>query len=183
MSRSVRPNLMRLTSALRWLVRLAVGLAVAACSTTPTLPTVTERLAWLRVTHPADWIAVAGPGPVAGGGLVPQFYLANTALTVACPPPPSDGVFEGCPAPVTTLPADGVLVTVSDAGSLSEPVPPEIGAGPPTDDWPGPCRSIGGERQITSVLDGVIVSACLRGPNLEAAEAAVRAMIASVAPA
>lgn len=166
---------------MRRLVVLLTGLAFAACTATPTPPTVTEQLAWLRVTHPVAWTSVAGPGPIAGGGLMPQFYLTNTTLTVTCPPAPSGGPFDGCPAPITTLPAGGVLVTVSDAGNLNEPVPPEVVAGPPTDDWAGPCRSIGGEREISSVLDGVVVSACLRGPNLEAAEAAVRAMIATLA--
>jgi hypothetical protein len=167
---------------MRRLAVLLTGLTFAACTATPMPPTVTEQLAWLRVTHPVAWASVAGPGPVAGGGLVPQFYLTNTTLTVTCPPPPSGGLFEGCPAPITTLPAGGVLVTVSDAGNLDEVLPPEVFAGPPTDDWAGPCDSIGGERQISSVLDGVVVSACLRGPNLEAAEAAVRTMIASLAP-
>ncbi len=168
---------------MRGLAVLVAPLAVAACAAPPAPATVTERLAGLRVTHPVAWTSVAGPGPVAAGGLAPQFYLANTKLTVTCPPPASGGIFEGCPAPVSTLPAGGVLVTVSDAGNLSEPIPPEVTAGPPTDDWPGPCRSIGGERQITSVLDGVIVSACLRGPGLDASEAAVRVMIASLARA
>jgi hypothetical protein len=165
---------------MRKLVVLITALAFAACTTTPTPATVTEQLAWLRVSHPIAWTSVAGPGPVAGGGLVPQFYLTNTTLTVICPPPPS-GLFEGCPAPIAALPAGGVLVTVSDAGNLADRMPPEVNAGPPTDDWPGPCRSIGGERQIVSVLDGVVVSACLRGPNLDAAETAARAMIASLA--
>jgi len=160
---------------------LVAILAFAACTTTPPLPTVTEQLAGLRVTHPAAWASVAGPGPVAGGGLVPQFYLTNTPLDVTCPPPPSGDLFEGCPAPISKLPVDGVLVTISDAGGLLEQLPPEVTSGPPTDDWPGPCRSIGGERQVVSVLDGVVVSACLRGPDLDTAEAAVRAMIASLA--
>ncbi|MFI5258992.1 MAG: hypothetical protein ACHQ01_05200 [Candidatus Limnocylindrales bacterium] len=157
------------------------ALAFVACTATPAPATVTEQLARLRVTHPVAWTSVAGPGPVAGGGLVPEFYLTNTTLTVTCPPPPSGGLFEGCPAPITTLPAGGVLVTVSNAGNLGEPLPPEVNAGSPTDDWTGPCRSIGGERQVVSTLDGVVVSACLRGPNLDAAEDAVRAMIASLA--
>ena len=124
-------------SAVRKLVVLVTVLAFASCtaSPTPTPTTVTEQLARLRVTHPVAWTSVAGPGPVAGGGLVPQFYLTNTTLTVTCPRPPSGGLFEGCPAPITTLPAGGVLVTVSDAGNLSEPLPPEVNAGPPTDDW------------------------------------------------
>jgi hypothetical protein len=160
---------------------LLMALACAACGSTPPPATVTEKLAGLRVTHPVAWTAVEGPGPVAGGGLVPEFYLTNTALSVTCPPPPSGGPFKGCPPPIATLPTGGVLVTVSAAGNLNEPVPTEVSAGPPTDDWPGPCRSIGGDRQIRSVRDGVVVSACLRGPNLQDAEAAVRAMIASLA--
>jgi hypothetical protein len=158
---------------------LLAALLFAACTTTPTPPTVTEQLGRLQVTHPVSWKAVAGPRPVAGG-VVPQFYLTNTTLTVSCPTP-SGGLFDGCPAPITTLPTGGVLVTVSDAASLNEPLPPDIVAGSPTDDWTGPCRSIGGERQIRSVRDGVVVSACLRGPNLDEAEAAIRAMIASLA--
>jgi hypothetical protein len=144
---------------MRKLVVLLTALAFAACTTTLTPATVTEQLARLRVTHPVAWTSVAGPGPVAGGGLVPQFYLTNTTLTVVCPPPPSGGLFEGCPAPITTLPAGGVLVTVSNAGGLLEALPPEVNVGSPTDDWAGPCRSIGGERQVLSVLDGVVVSA------------------------
>ncbi len=159
---------------------LLAALACAACSTTPRPTTVTEQLAGLRVSHPVAWISVAGPAAVAGGGLMPRFYLTNTTLTVACPPPPSGGLFEGCPAPISALPVGGVLVTVSDAGNLNEPLPPEVAVGAPTDDWTGPCRAIGGERQIRSVLDGVVVSACLRGPNLEEDEAAVRAMITSL---
>jgi hypothetical protein len=170
-------------SAMRKLMVAVAAFAFGACNATPPAATVTEQLAGLRVTHPTAWTAVAGPGPVAGGGLVPRFYLTNTALKVACSAPPSGGLFEGCPAPVETLPPGGVLVTVSDAGNLNEPLPPEVTAGAPTDDWPGPCRSIGGERQVSSVLDGVIVSACLRGPNLDASEAAVRAMIASLTAA
>ena len=168
---------------MRKLAVLIAPVVFAACATTPTPATVTEQLARLRVTHPVAWTSVAGPGPVAGGGLVPQFYLTNTTLTVTCPPTSSGGLFEGCPAPITMLPAGGVLVTVSDAGNLAEALPPAVNVGPPTDDWSGPCRSIGGERQVVSVLDGVVVSACLRGPNLDAAEAAVRAMIASLANA
>jgi len=165
----------------RLLVLIAV-LIPAACTVAPPPATVTEQLGQLRVTHPVAWAPVGGPGPVAGGGLVPRFYLANTSLTVTCPPS-SGGLFQGCPAPLKTLPEGGVLVTVSDAGNLAEIDPPPVTAEAPTDDWPGPCRSIGGERQVVSVLDGVIVSACLRGPNLDASEAAVRAMITSLAPA
>jgi hypothetical protein len=174
-------RLIELGSAMRKLVVLLTALAFAACTATPTPPTVTEQLAGLRVTHPVAWTSVAGPGPVADGGLVPQFYLTNTTLTVACPSPASGGLFEGCPAPIAALPAGGVLVTVSDAGNMLELMPPEVNAGPPTDDWTGPCHSIGGERQVVSVLDGVVVSACLRGPNLDAAETAARTMIASLA--
>ena len=165
---------------MRKFAALVAVLSVAACTTTATLATETEHLAWLRVSHPIAWTAVARPGAMAGAGLVPQFYLTNTTLTIICPPPPSGGLFDGCPAPIAMLPTGGVLVTVSDAGDLAEVVPPEVDAGPPTDDWSGPCRSIGGERQVVSVLDGVVVSACLRGPNIDAAEAAVRAMIASI---
>jgi hypothetical protein len=167
---------------MRKLVVLLAAVAFAACTTTPTPATVTEQLAHLRVTHPAAWTSVPGPGPV-GDGDVPLFYLSDATLTVTCPPPPSGGVFEGCPAPITMLPTGSVLVTVSGASNLNEPVVPQINVGSPTDDWPGPCRSIGGERQLVSVLDGVIVSACLRGPNLDEAEAEVRAMIASLAQA
>jgi hypothetical protein len=176
---AIRP--LELESTMRKLVVLLMALAFSACTTTPTPATVTEQLARLRVTHPVAWTSVAGPGPVAGGGLVPQFYLTNTTLTVICPPPPSPGPFAGCPAPIGALPAGGVLVTVSDAGNMLELMPPEVSAGPATDDWMGPCHSIGGERQVVSVLNGMVVSACLRGPNLDAAEAAARALIASLA--
>ena len=135
-------------SAMRTLVALLTGVALAACTATSMPPTVTEQVAGIRVTHPVAWTSVAGPGAVAGGGLVPQFYLTNVTLTVTCPPAPSGGLFEGCSAPISALPVGGVLVTVSDAGSLGGPSLPEVAVGLPTDAWTGPCRSIGGERQV-----------------------------------
>lgn len=164
---------------MRRLIAIAATFAALACSA-PAPELVTERIAGLSVTHPASWSAVSGPSALLGGGLIPIFYLSNAPLNVESCPEQTNQSFDGCAPPIESLPEGGVLVTVSNAGNLNEPLPPIVTAGGPTDDWPGPCRSIGGDRQVYSVLHGVTLSACLRGPGVDANEAAVRAMIASM---
>jgi hypothetical protein len=56
--------------------------------------------------------------------------------------------------------------------------PPEIGVGTATK----PCKAIGGDAEMRSVVGGTVLGACLRGPDLAAHEAEVRAVIASLKP-
>jgi hypothetical protein len=182
------------------LMVLTAAIAVAACSSPP-LPTaspiattspvasptpspsssiITEQVGLLTVTHPAAWRVVPGPTAVPNRP-VPLFYLSDAPLTVGpCPAPdPTTGEFQGCPEPLSELPLGAVLVTVSPNLGLPSLNPPRVGVRAAD----GPCRALGGETQIFSVVGGVVVTACLRGPEIAAHEAEVRGVIASLKPA
>jgi hypothetical protein len=149
-------------------------------SQTPTVSVTTERLGLLTVTHPITWRLVAGPMGIPGRP-VPLLYLSDAPLTVGpCPTPdPKTGEFHGCPEPLAALPSGAVLVTVAPNLGLPAMNPPEVGVGSATE----PCRAIGGEAEMRSVVGDTVLSACLRGPDLAAHEAEVRAVIASLKPA
>lgn len=147
-----------------------------APSTSAVAGLITESVGNLIVTHPAEWRVVPGPAQIKGG-VVPMFYLTNAPISVgACPTPRADGTFDGCPEPIETLPVGGVLVTVTPNLGLPEIVPPQVGV----EEAKGPCRSIGGERSVASVVAGSVLTACLRGPGLDQAEAQVRQLIATL---
>jgi hypothetical protein len=150
--------------------------ATPAASATP--PLVTEQMGHLTVTHPRTWRAVAGPSVVANRP-VPLFYLSNAPLTVVpCHTPDTKtGVFEGCPDPISELPADGVLVTINPNLGILALNPPRVSV----ETASGSCRSIGGETQMSSVVWSTVVTACLRGPDIAASEAQVRGVISSLA--
>lgn len=180
---------------------IALVVALAGCTTTPTpspavaspspsaiaqtaTPTpaaslipslMTEQIGRLTVTHPRDWLLIGGPG---GGLFSPLFYLSNTGLTVRpCPTAnPTTGVYSGCPVPLSALPADGVLVTVSPNPGFAASEPPVVSV----ETADGSCRAVGGETQIRSVVGPTVVGACLRGPDLPALEVGVRAVIDSL---
>ena len=153
---------------------------VAPPSQSPSVSVIIEQVGLLTVTHPVAWRLVAGP-KVIPGRPVPLFYLSDAPLTVgSCPTPdPKSGEFRGCPEPLAALPSGGVLVTVNPNLGLPAMNPPEIGVGTATK----PCRAMGGEAEMGSVVGGSVLTACLRGPDLAAHEAEVRAVIASLKPA
>jgi hypothetical protein len=191
---------------MRRLVVLAAALAIASCTTTPTPSTpsapgpstivspaptsspaasaahspvalITDHIGSLTISHPAAWSLVPGPAPVSGG-FVPLFYLSNAGFAVRpCPTPnPTTHAFDGCPAPLAALPPGGVLVTVIPNGGLAAMVPPQVFVQAPTD----ACLAIGSDAQVFSVVGGVVVTGCVRGPDAATSEAAVKAMIASI---
>ena len=145
----------------RHLVALvAAVIAVAACNSSP--------------------VVTAGPKAVPNRP-VSLFYLSDAPLAVGpCPTPdPKSGEFQGCPDPLSALPADRVLVTVDPNLGFPAMNPPPVRVEAAT----GSCRALGGAAQMWSVVGGAVVSACLRGPDLVAHEADVRGIIASLKPA
>jgi hypothetical protein len=194
---------------MRRLLILAAALAIASCSTTPTpstssapepttivspLPTsspaaaavpspaalITDHIGRLTISHPAVWSLVPGPAPVSGG-LVPLFYLSNKPLDVRpCPTAnPTTHAFDGCPAPLAHLSPGDVLVTVIPNGGLAAMLPPQVFVQAPTD----ACIALGSDAQVFSVVGGVVVTGCIRGPDEATSEAELKAMIASIAGA
>ena len=151
-----------------------------APSRAPTGSVITEQVGHLTVTHPVAWRLVAGPRDIPGRP-VPLFYLSDAPLTVVpCPTPdPKSGEFQGCPEPLAALPSGGVLITVDPNLGLPTMNPPQVGLGTATK----PCKAIGGDAEMGSVVSGTVLSACLRGPELAAHEAEVRSVIASLKPA
>jgi hypothetical protein len=145
----------------------------------PTASVITEQVGLLTVTHPVAWRLVAGPKDIPGRP-VPLFYLSNAPLTVGpCPTPdPKSGEFQGCPEPLAALPSGGVLVTVNPNLGLPAMNPPQV----TFENKTKACQAIGGEAEMWSVVGGTVLTACLRGPDLAAQEAEVRAVIASLKP-
>jgi hypothetical protein len=141
---------------------------------------ITEQVGLLTVTHPSAWRVVQGPRAIPGRP-VPLFYLSDTPLAVRpCPTPdPTTDEFQGCPEPLSELPLGAVLVTVSPNLGLPALDPPEVGVHVAD----RPCRALRGETQISSVVGGAVVTACLRGPEIAGHEAEVRGVIASLIPA
>ncbi len=87
------------------------------------------------------------------------------------------GVFGPCTPPVRTLPAGGALVTIAPDMGLDEPIPPEVRTISPPEAW---CSGIGGEAEEWSAVSGTVITACLRGPGLDASEAQFRALVGSI---
>jgi len=154
----------------------------AATTPNPSPPAalITAQVGLLTVTHPVAWRLVAGPKAVPNRP-VPLFYLSDAPLAVGpCPTPdPKSGEFQGCPDPLSALPAGGVLVTVDPNLGLPAMNPPRMDVQVAD----GPCRALGGAAQMWSVVGGAVVTACLRGPDLATREAEVRGVIASLKPA
>jgi hypothetical protein len=143
----------------------------------PTASLVTEQVGLLTVTHPVAWRLVEGPKGIPGRP-VPLFYLSDAPLTVAACPRPNrkSGEFRGCPEPLAALPSGGVLVTVEPNLGLLATNPPQVTVTTATK----PCKAIGGEAEMRSVVGVTVLNACLQGPDLASHEAEVRAVIASL---
>jgi len=152
----------------------------ASVPQSPIVSVITEQVGLLTVTHPVAWRLVAGPKEVPGRP-IPLFYLSDAPLTVGpCPTPdPKSGEFQGCPEPLAALPSGGVLVIVDPNLGLPAFNPPQVTVRTATD----PCHAIGGDVEMWSAVGGTVLRACLRGPDLAAHEAEVRAVIASLKPA
>ena len=153
---------------------------IASPSPSLTVSVITEQVGLLTVTHPVAWRLVAGPKGIPNRP-IPLFYLSDAPLTVRpCPTPdPKSGEFQGCPEPLAVHPSGGVLVTVDPNLGLPAMNPPHVAVRTATK----PCDAVGGDAEMWSAVGGTVLRACLRGPDLAAHEAEIRAVIASLKPA
>jgi hypothetical protein len=160
--------------------------------------TVLESIGGISFDRPATW-TMWRPNQFdrAVGG--PLIYLSTDSLRPTCavtpqasPHPPD---FEGdpCTWPLGALGPNGVLVTWVNTRIL-QTLPEEGEAivvnSVPTRlrvDRPGPCKAVEADETIDLLvpigqptpLSNLTIYACLRGPNLAAAEAQLRAMLRS----
>ena len=81
----------------------------------PAVPTTYDHITFDR---PAAWRAL--PITFVTGLWPPSAYWTNEATVPECRPRPQDGGHTGCGPPITTLDADGVLVTVIDLPTSAE---------------------------------------------------------------
>jgi hypothetical protein len=137
-----------------------------------------------------------GHDPINDGPLV---YLGTDPLLGACAvapgasPNPPDKQGRACRWPLTTLSPNGVFVdwlTTRILGRLpttGEPIAMNGGRGWIEIERPGSCQEIGGDETLSvwvpigqpTPWSNIAVLACLRGPDLAAEEAQVRAMLRS----
>ena len=174
--------------------------SVPEVSPTPeaTSATVTDTVGGFTFERPASWV-VWQPNehsPMTSG---PLLYLSTDPLLPACAvapsasPNPPDAMGSACAWPLRELKPGGVLATWWTSRIL-QPLP-TAGTVVETNGakarWntasPGECSAIGADETVTvwvpigqpSPLSNVALTACLRGPDLAASEAAVRSLLAS----
>lgn len=156
----------------------AAGTSVASAPSSgapsPTPPgDVTRVFGNLSFVAPADWAIVAPHVWTAPTG--PRLFLSNAPIADPCP---TEWVGIQCWLPLTTLPADGILVTFEGSATLGPPNPTPISVARSAE---GQCAQIGGDREYGVPFQGFGVDACLRGPDLEANAAAVARLVGSIA--
>lgn len=151
--------------------------ATAPASQPPTASPSPSSETWgfgrLSFTTPPGWSMVMAHrwtmpvGPIA--------FLANVPVADPCSTELLAG--EACWRPVDALPPDGVLVTFSGMATVT---PRDLVGKITTGPAEAACASLGGEERMGAPFGGFSVSACLRGPNLAAGEAAFREIVASL---
>jgi hypothetical protein len=164
----------------------------------PTSAIVQDSVSGFTFERPASW-AVWRPNGHAPWMSGPMLYLSTDPLLPACAvvpsasPNPPDANGSACAWPLDELEPGGVLAMwvtsrilqpLPTAGSLVETNGAKAR-------WeasePGACSAVGADETVTvavpigqpTPLSNVAFVACLRGPDLGASEAAVRALLAS----
>jgi hypothetical protein len=160
---------------------------------------VTDSAAGFDFHHPADWQRTL-PVPTDPAKDQALLFLANFPLLPECAvaspatPQPSASASQACLAPFGLIPADGAFVEIYDSrvvGPLPNGGEPIEVAGYPSRleiDQPGRCASQIADKVLivpipeptTGRQYHLSVVACLRGPNTDDNERAVRAFIASL---
>ncbi len=128
----------------------------------------TVELGW-TFGRPSSWTIVE-PAHVVRPG--PYFFLTNADSSSVS----ASGACAFCP-PVSTLPADGVLVTfwssaVFDPSSWNLPVHAVKSD--------GYCDSLAPDEILTTTIGDTHITACLHGPDLAASEAQFQDFVASI---
>ena len=170
---------------------------------TPTPPLtqiITETAHGFTFSHPTNWTLLIPNehSPMEGGPLV---YLSTDDLQSSCfglpgaSPQLPDAHGYACSWPLTSLQPGSILITIyttrllaplSSAGSASIQINGQAAVVVTTS--PGLCRAIGGDESIDVLipisqptpLSNLGVEACLREPDLLAAEAQVRTFLSSL---
>ncbi len=145
--------------------------ASAAPSPSPSASAIVTRiLGQISVTMPADWHVLWPKVWIMPMG--PTLYISNAAIADPCPTQFEKG--DACMKPLAELPPNGILVTAG--GSAVAGVQYAV-IRRPVDQT---CSAIGGERELGAAFLGMVVRACLRGPDLASGEDAFRQMVASM---
>lgn len=150
------------------------------------------RNEFVRFRYPAPWTASVWKEQVPH--FQPMVYLSTQPTHEPCKTSVGSGAMTvACGWPVTTLARGGVLVTWENKGFPGSSVASFPGVDAHVDGRiakvsiarPGSCRTIGGDETMTVAIARPLpgnwteVAACLRGPNLAAHEAQVRALVSS----
>lgn len=172
--------------------------ASAAPSSSQVASTVMDAVAGLTFERPNTWIPWQPNlhAPITDG---PLLYLSTEPLQAGCAvamganPNPPDGGGQACEWPLSTLPADGVFVEwingriLTQLPTTGEAVAMNGSTARIQTERPGSCAAMGADEtmvvlvptSVSTTMSNLAVVACLRGPDLAASEAQVRAMLTS----
>jgi len=117
---------------------------------------------WHMVTHTVG----TTPGPF--------IFLGNVAIADPCP---TKFLGVQCLRPLAELPPDGIVVTFDGSTTTKLPNPTPI---PTNEPLGSACAGMAGERELAVLFQGFGVTACLRGPDFAANEAAFNRLVASI---
>jgi hypothetical protein len=142
----------------------------------------------LTFRYPVNWQAGSWSADVSSFSAL-VVALGTERLSDPCV---SAGTVGTCGLPITALPAGGILVEWRDNGfpGWHRPAPDTVIGGDPASETKtsgGWCARAGGSEDLTVVIpqagrpdDWFQMDACLRGPGLAAARAAVAGMLSTV---
>jgi hypothetical protein len=169
-----------------------------SASASPSAAVVIDAANGISFARPASWMRWVpnAHDPITDGPLI---YLSTDPLQPGCATPPqaapnpADASGRACDWPLGELGPNGVLVTwlttriLAPLPSTGEPVEVNGATGRLQIAKPGSCSAVAADETLEVLVpigqpkawSNIAVVACLRGPDLEAAEAKVRAMLAS----
>ncbi len=173
-------------------------------SPTPEASPVADSVGGISFERPVSWTRMQPNAfnPINDGPLI---YLSTDPLLPECatalgqPRNSPDSQGRACDPPLASLSPNGVLVTWESTRILEPITDPNLDptAGPLITidgidtalhvESPGTCAAVGGDETITATIpigqptpvSNLAVVACLRGPDIEAAESQLRAMLES----
>ncbi|MGH2511907.1 MAG: hypothetical protein ACRDGQ_04390 [Candidatus Limnocylindrales bacterium] len=133
---------------------------------------VTHHLGPFSIVTPTSWQLITPYKWTQPVG--PVLFVSNAPIADPCP---TVNLGARCLAPLSQLPPDGIVVTISGWAIPSLPNPSPIPVDEPVN---GACATMRGERELGVRFQGFDVVACLRGPDFAANEAAFDRLIASI---
>jgi hypothetical protein len=171
---------------------------VASASSNEAVSTLTSAAGGMTFERPSTWVPWQQNlhAPFTNG---PLLYLSTDPLLSACAvamgakPNPPDSAGQACQWPLTTLSAGGVLVEwindriLTPLPTTGEAITMNGSTARIQTALPGSCATIGADvtlvvlvpTSVSATMSNLSVIACLRGPDLGASEAQVRAMLES----